>query len=498
MLRMDQYGYIRTAARVYGKGIRQLSKETGHSRETIRKVLREEWHGYAARQRQRYPVLDGYLEIIDRWLEGDKEEPRKQRHTARRIYHRLVGEEGYQGSEEAVRRYVRMRKPVIGLDGSDVSIVTDADCGQEAEVDWGRACAIVGGVRQPIFYFCMRSRYSGKSFVRVYPCEKQQAFFDGHIHAFHFFGGIFRRLVYDNLASAVQKILRGRDRIEQDSFYRFRSYYTYEARFCNAGCGHEKGGTEGLVGYARRNFLVPMPVVDSLVTLNDKLFEDCIRYGDHRIAGKEDTVNRLFDKEREHLLRIPGVPFTNVRLFEARVDHYGTVMADKNHYSVPSQYKGLRVRGEMSIDEVYLFYNGKRIARHQRVFANNKWELEPDHYLGVLQRKPGAFSTARVIRQWRPSWPENLENLLKRFQESQGETKGIKDFINVLMMYRTGDPQEVEAAVALVLEQGLCHSAAVKQLLMQTAPEESFESLQDWPKTPLHDVSVYAQLGGAL
>jgi transposase len=495
---MDQYSYIRTAVRVYKKGIRELSQETGHSRVTIRKVLREEAGKYPVRQHQSYPVLEVYLRVIDEWLEGDKDQPRKQRHTARRIYHRLVNEHGYTGSEEAVRRYVRLTKPRLGLDGSEVFIVSDPECGQEAEVDWGRAGAIIRGVKTTIYYFCMRSRFSGKPFVRAYACEKQQAFFDGHLHAFAFFGGVFPALVYDNLKSAVQKILSGRGRIEQESFQRFRAYYTFAARFCNAGCGNEKGGTEGLVGYARRNFLVPVPVVDSLEELNEKLLEDCIRYGDHRISGREDTVRVLFDKERDHLLSLPAVPFSNVRLLEGKVDHYGTVMADKNHYSAPSMYRRMKVRGELSIDHVALFYEGKRIAQHERMFGNNKWLLDPDHYLDVLQRKPGAFDSARVIRQWRATWPTDLERLLSRFKESQGETKGIKDFITVLMLYRQHDSREVEAAVSLVLERGLSHSAGVKQLLLQTTPEETFDPLDDWPVTPVHDVSVYAQLGGAL
>jgi len=495
---MDQYSYIRTAVRVYQKGIRELSDETGHSRVTIRKVLREEAKGYSTRQHQVYPVLERYLKIIDEWLERDKSQPRKQRHTARRIYHRLVNEHGYEGSEETVRRYVRLTKPKLGLDGPEVFVVTDPESGQEAEVDWGRAGAVIRGVKTPIYYFCMRSRFSGKPFVRAYSCEKQQAFFDGHLHAFEFFGGVFPVLVYDNLKSAVQKILSGRGRIEQESFQRFRAYYTFAARFCNAGCGNEKGGTEGLVGYARRNFLVPVPVVDSLEELNEKLLEDCIRYGDHRIAGREDTVRVLFEKEREHLLALPDVPFSNVRLIEGKVGHYGTVIADKNHYSAPSGYRGMKVRGELSIDHVDLFYAGKRIARHERLFGNNKWLLEPDHYLDILQRKPGAFDTARVIRQWRAAWPEDLERLLLRFKESQGETKGIKDFITVLMLYRQHDPREVESAVSLVLEHGLSHSAVVKQLLLHTAPEVTFEPLDDWPVTPVHDVSVYGQLGGVL
>ena len=495
---MDQYGYIRTAVRVYDKGIRELSKETGHSRVTIRKVLRKERTGYTTRKHQVYPVLEGYLKIIGGWLEGDKDQPRKQRHTSRRIYNRLVNECGYKGSEEAVRRYVRLAKPELGLDGSEVFVVTDPECGREAEVDWGRAGAVIRGVKTPLYYFCMRSRFSGKPFIRAYTCEKQQAFFDGHIHAFAFFGGVFSTLVYDNLKSAVAKILSGRGRIEQESFQRFRAYYTFDARFCNAGCGHEKGGMEGLVGYARRNFLVPVPVVDSLEELNEKLLEDCIRYGDHRIAGREDTVRVLFEREKEQLLTLPAVPFNNVRLLEGKVDHYGTIMADKNHYSVPSRYRRMKVRGELSIDHVDLFYDGKRISHHERAFGNNKWLLDPDHYLDILQRKPGAFDTARVIRQWRPRWPEDLERLLSRFKENQGETKGIKDFISVLILYRQHDPQEVQAAVSLVLERGLSHSAGVKQLLIQTAPEESFDPLEGWPETPAHDVSVYRQLGGAL
>lgn len=495
---MDHYSYIRTAVRVYGKGIRELSKETGHSRETIRKVLRKEYAGYSQRARQAYPVLESYLKLIDGWLESDRDQPRKQRHTARRIYHRLVNEHGYKGSEEAVRRYVRLAKPRFGVDGSEVFIVTDPECGQEAEVDWGRAVAVVGGARMPIMCFCMRSRFSGKPFVRAYPCEKQQAFFDGHIQAFSFFGGVFPRLVYDNLRSAVQKILLGRSRVEQESFQRFRAYYTFEDRFCNRDSGNEKGGVEGLVGFSRRNFLVPVPVVDSLEELNERLLEECIGYGDHRIAGREDAVRVLFEKEQNHLLALPAVPFSNIGLMESKVDHYGTVIADKNRYSAPSEYRGLKVRGEVSVDHVDLFYGGKRIARHGRLFGNNKWSLEPAHYLAILQRKPGAFDTARVIRQWRASWPGALERLLCRFRESQGETKGTKDFIIVLMLYRERDPHEVEAAVSLALERGLHHSAGVKQILFQTGPEKSFKPLENWPLTPVHDVSVYGQLGGVL
>ena len=203
MIGMEKYEYIRIAHRVYGKSIHQISKETGHTRPTIRKVLKGEPCSYSRRLEQGYPVLGPYKEIIDKWLREDKEQPKKQRHTARRVYNRLVGENNFTGSESAVRYYVREAKLRLGLGNSKAFISCDLECGEEAEVGWGSAAAFIGGVKIVIKLFCMRSRYSGKHFVRAYLCERQQSFFDGHIHAFNFFGGIYPVLVYDNLTSAV-------------------------------------------------------------------------------------------------------------------------------------------------------------------------------------------------------------------------------------------------------------------------------------------------------
>jgi transposase len=237
---MDQYEYIRIAHRVYGKGIRQIQRETGHDRKTIRKALLGEQQGYADRKDQSVPVAGPYREIISEWLTSDKEAWIKQRHTARRIYHRLVSEHGYSGSEVTVRRHVRDLKRLLGIHDCKVYLPLEPDCGDEAEVDWGSADALICGEQVRMKFFCMRSKYSGKHFVRCYPCERQQAFFDGHVHAFNFFGGIFPVLIYDNLTSAVQKVLRGKNRKEQEAFVKFRSYYNFSPRFCNPNSGHEK------------------------------------------------------------------------------------------------------------------------------------------------------------------------------------------------------------------------------------------------------------------
>ncbi len=496
MVKVDQYGYIRTAHRVYGKSIHEIQRETGHSRATIRKVLRGEYREYQQRETQAYPALGPHRERIEEWLKADKEESVKQRHTARRIYSRLVSEYGYGGSEEAVRRYVRLAKARLGIDNAGVYIITDPECGKEAEVDWFYAVAVIRGVRVPIKCFCMRSRYSGKPFVRAYPCEKQQAFFDAHIHAFEFFGGIFPILVYDNLTSAVQKVLAGRQRQEQDAFIRFRSYYNFTPRFCNVGSPHEKGGVEGSVGFIRRNYLVPIPEADSFEALNHYLLDVCCGYGSHRIQGKDETVNVLFEKEREHLIQVPDVPFSNMQTIEGKVDKYATIMVDKNHYSVPYSYVSLRVHIHLWIDRVEVFYGSKKVSSHERVYGSNKWQLEPQHYLEILRQRPGAFETSRVIQQWRATWPEELEKLLGQFRQKQGENNGIKDFISVLMLYREYPKGDVDAAIELAGENKVSNSDGVKHLLVHLEPEESIEPLTGWSPTLEPNVEIYDQLGG--
>jgi transposase len=496
MIGMGRYEGIRISKRVYGKSIHKISEETGHARQTIRKALSGEVCSYSTRQYQPYPALGPYLQTIDEWLEADKEQPKKQRHTGRRVYNRLKDEEGYARSETAVRHYVRKAKLRLGLNKSKVFIPCDPECGKEAEIDWGGAAVYIGEVKVPIRLFCMRSRYSGKHFVRAYPCERQQAFFDGHMQGFNFFGGIYPVLVYDNLKSAVKQIVKGKSRIEQESFIKFRAYYNFSPRFCNPASGHEKGGVEGLVGYARRNYLVPLPRVNNLDDLNEYLLRQCLSHSDHRVEGKEGYVEELFEKEKSHLISIPCAPFSNIMITDGKVNHYSTVLVDKNHYSVPTRYAGLKTKVNISIDEVEIFWAGKKIARHERVFGNNKWQLEPQHYLELIQQRPGSFATARPIRQWRGSWPKALESLLARFQASQGETACIKDFINVLLLYGDYPAKEVDAAVELALENNISSSDAVVHILVHSKLDLSFKPLSNWPATLPPDVNAYGQLGG--
>jgi transposase len=496
VLKMDQYEMIRTGCRVYGKNISEMARMTGHSRNTIKKAIRGEPWGYKERTHQPFPILDKYLAVIDEWLKSDKDKPKKQRHTARRIYNRLVEEQGYKGSESTVRRYVRFAKMFLGIDISRAFIPCDPEAGYEAEIDWGAATAILAGEEVRLKFFCMRSKYSGKHFVRFYFCERQQSFFDAHIQAFSFFGGIFPVLIYDNLTTAVHTVLRGRDRIEQEGFGKFRSYYSFAARFCNPDSGHEKGGVEGGIGFTRRNYMVPVPEAANLEELNEKVLRQCVSYGNHKMAGRDRTVNELYEEEKAHLLSLPETAYRNVKISVGRVDKYATVIVDKNRYSVPSRYAGFRVKALLHADRVEIFIGSRMVAAHERSYGNNKWILNPDHYLDLISQRPLAFNSARPIRQWRKSWPESLNTLLERFCRAQGETKGIKDFIAVLMFYRDYAAGEIEAAVELAIENNISASDGVRHLLSYTGAEATIVPLSSWPSLPLPDIAVYGQLGG--
>lgn len=485
MLKMDQYELIKTAHRVYGKSIRAIAREYGHSRKTVRKVLREVSPRYTRDQGCSCPVMDPHRSVILNWLRSDQEMPKKQRHTARRVYTRLVKEYDFRGAESTVRRFVRQLKVSEGLSKREAFVPLEADVGQEAEVDWGKAVARIAGERRDVQLFCMRSKYSGQDFVRAYPQSRQEMFFDGHIRAFHYYGGVFPTLIYDNLTSAVLKILTGRQRIEQEAFRRFRSYYTFESRFCNPGKGHEKGGVEGLVGYARRNYLVPLPEVDSFDELNELLLSSCIASNRRTISGRDEPIAALFEAERQFLLVLPAAPYPVKQLISSVVSHYSTVRVDHNRYSVPTDYVGYNVEVELMVEHVVIYHNRRRIAAHERLFGKNKWQLDPFHYLKLLFHKPGAFEAARPIRQWRCSWPAAYEQLLSHLRFKNGHSGGTKAFLAVLML-STDYPKELferalEEAVRLSLSDAASVQSLLNHWLSEQAPQERL-SMEEHPK----------------
>jgi hypothetical protein len=315
--------------------------------------------------------------------------------------------------------------------------------------------------------FVMRSRYSGKPFIRAYPWERQEMFFDAHMHAFHCYAGVFRELVYDNLSLSVKRILRGKQRVEQERFVAFRSYYTFRARFCNPAQGREKGGVEGLIGFARRNFLVPLPRVENFEELNELLLVRCEQYGGHRIGGREDsrTVQERFQAERSQLLPLPERAFENFKAIRVKVDRYQTVRVDRNRYSVPRAYVGRWLWAHIGCEKVAVYAQDRKVAEHDRVFSNSQWQIDPLHYLDLIGERVGSFESARAIVQWRGDWPKEYEVLLGRLRLRQGESRGTREFVRILGLHAQYERAQVECAISSALQYECASYESIRHLI---------------------------------
>ena len=469
LVKMDQYEFIRTAQRVYKKSIRRIARETGHSRNTIRKVLSGQEPKYRRRRETVSRVMEPVAAVVEKWLQGDREAPRKQRHTSHRVYTRLVEEYGFKGAESTVRRWTRESKTRLGLNAAVAVVPLDPEAAQEAEVDWGSAWVRIGGKQRQLKLFCMRSRYSGKAFVRAYWWERQEMFLDAHIRAFQFYGGVFPVLVYDNLTVAVKQILRGRARVEQERFIAFRSYYTFEARFCNPAKGQEKGGVEGLVGLSRRNFLVPIPDVRDLEELNDLLAKRCAEDGGRHIQGRGDdrTIDERHELERGRLLSEPDEPYENEKAIPVRISAYQTAQVDFNRYSVPTAYAGRRLWAHVGCDRVSIYADQKKVADHPRIFGKSNWQIDPLHYLGLIHERIASFDTARPIRQWRSQWPDHYERMLAILRDRQGDNHGTREFVGILQLHQSYPYRRVQEAVQEALQCQTYGLDPVKHVLMR-------------------------------
>ncbi|RME32914.1 MAG: IS21 family transposase, partial [Deltaproteobacteria bacterium] len=283
--------------------MKQIQQELGHSYWTVRKALDvPEPQPYQRTQPTPAPVLGPYKERIQELLAENEHLPRKQHYTSRRIYQIIRGE-GYQGAESTLRRYVSQcrkenRRPQVFLP-------LGFPPGQAGQVDWGEGQVVMANQPRAVQLFIMRLCYSRRTFVMAFPTQRQEAFFLGHAQAFPFFQGVPRTLIYDNLKTAVYKILSGRNRMEQAHFTRLRSHYLFEARYCTPGAGHEKGGVESAVGYVRRNFLTPPPQVADFSELNQLLLAACLEEDQRILARMDRSIGERWQEERPHLQPLP-------------------------------------------------------------------------------------------------------------------------------------------------------------------------------------------------
>lgn len=426
-------------------------------------------------KRRRSPKLGEHHAFIDEILVADRSAPRKQRHTAQRIHIRLVEERGAEVSERAVREYVSRRKRELSI-GVKAFVPQAYEPASQAQVDWSEFYSVLAGKQEKLYLFHMRSSFSGAAYARAYPRQTQQAFLDAHVHALEWFGGCFDCLRYDNLTAAVKQVLKGKRRIETDRFVALRSHYGFDSSFTTPGIegAHEKGGVEGEIGRFRRRHLVPVPQADSIDELNATLAKCGTTDLARTITGRRSPVCELHEAETKLFRPLPEERFDVSERLRVRVNDKSLVSVKQSHYSAPVTLVGLMVEARVCATTVELFRDGGSVATHERRHGRHETVAVLDHYLDLLERKPGALTGSLALAQERHSggWPVCFDELWSLIEDRYDATEAASQMVDVLLLCREHGAKEVELAVRGALAGGAHDGRAVALLARRgTRPE---------------------------
>ncbi len=483
---MELYARVRRAVVVDKMSEREAAKEFGLARETVRKMLRYSVPpGYRRQQPARRPKLDAWVGVIDQILEDDKARGKKQRHTAKRIFERLRDEHAYTGGYTIVKDYVRLRK----LSQREMFVPLEHPPG-DAQADFGEAMVVIGGVERKTHYLVVDLPQSDDCFVMAFPAETTEAFLEGHTHAFAYFQGVPRTILYDNTKLAVARILGDGTRTKTRAFTELQSHYLFAEKFGRPGKGNDKGKVEGLVGYARRNFLVPVPRAASWEELNEKLRGQCAQRRERRLRGHQDTIGERFQKDRERLLPLPAAPFEACEKRSTRVTSMSLVRYRANDYSVPVCWGHREVLVKGFVDEVVICAANEVIARHPRSYQREDMIFDPLHYLALLEQKPNALDQAAPLAGW--DLPEGFPQL-RRLMEARLGKKGKREFVQTLRLLETFPRAEVALAIDDALRMGTISFDAVKHLLLCRIERRPARlDLENYPHLPAAQVATTA------
>ena len=410
MLRMAQKEYIKDLYENEEKSLREISRITGHSFETVRKyAYQSDWNEEELPdvEPESYPVLGAYIPKIDEWLKADRKVPRKQRHTAQRIYKRLQDECGYEGSYCSVKRYVRKKKLVMkSRSGGFLPLAHPAG---EAQADFGEFLYYDGAQRERKGYALTLSfPQSNKGYTQIFPSQNQECLLEGMKRIFEHIGGVPPRIRFDNMTTAVAQVLEGHERILTDGFRRFMLHYRFQAEFCNPASGNEKGNVENKVGYSRRNFLVPVPTICSFDEFNDRLWALCEEDAGREHYKRKVSIQELWQADRDTLLQLPEHPYSVFSYKTVVVNKTGFAAIDTNRYGLSPMLSGETVQAKIFYDHIEFFHDHKSVGRYRRSYEANEDVCDWTQYVSVLCRKPGAIESTRFFRQMPERWQEYL------------------------------------------------------------------------------------------
>jgi len=456
---VEIYGRVRRAVRVEGRSQRAVAREFGLSRETVRKMLQYAVPpGYQRQQPIQRPKLGPWLGVIDAILEDDKQRPAKQRHTAKRIFERLREEHGFTGGYTIVKDYVRSAE----LHSREMFIPLTHAPG-EAQADFGEALVVIAGVEQKAHYLAVDLPHSDDCFVVAFPAETTEAFLEGHAQAFAYFGAVPTRILYDNTKIAVAKILGGEERQKTRAFSELQSYYLFADKFGRPAKGNDKGKVEGLVGYARRNFMVPIPRVSSWEELNTRLEAEGRKRRLRRLRGHTETIGERFERDHRAMLPLPAVPYEACEKITGRVSSLSLVRYRSNDYSVPTQYGHRQVWVKGYVHQVVIACGSEVIARHERSYERETVVFDPMHYLALLEQKTRALDQAAPLAGWQ--LPECFRQL-RRLLEARLKKHGSREYVQVLRLMETFALAEVTHAIEDALLLGTISFDAVRHLML--------------------------------
>lgn len=459
MYQVEMYLRVRQACLVEGKSQRRAAKEFGIDRRTVGKMVEEAVPlGYTREKLIVKPKLEGHTEFIDEILENDRTVHPKQRHTAQRILDRLKEERGYLGQYTIVREYVakalkKKREMFVPLEHEPGA----------AQIDFGEAQAIIKGYKKKLHLFIMDLPYSDGCFVKSYEQETTEAFLDGHVSAFKFFGGVPTNTLYDNLRIAVAKILGNGDRKKTRAFTELQSHYLFKDHFARVGKGNDKGKVENLVGYARRTFMVPLPQFDSLEELNHYLEGCCVKRQSMTLQKHKESIGERLIDDQKAFLPIPAGTYQPCTLSSGTVSCQSLVRYKGNDYSVPVRYGYHHVFIKGFVDKIQIICKDTVIAEHKRSYEKNETLYNPIHYLPLIERKPRSLDQAAPLKGW--SLPDVFEKVKNCLEERDGKA-GKKEYIKILRLLETYRVEEVTEGITRALKSGAISCESIRHFIL--------------------------------
>ncbi len=457
---MDQWIELRRKIHNQEVSLRQLERETGIHRKTLRKIRdNSQPPGYQRANPIEKTKIGPYINRIKAIIEADKQMPKKQRHTAKRIWERLQAK-GFDGGYTIVKDAVREIKKT----SKEIFMPLSQRPG-EAQVDFGHALANFDGTLKKVSFFVMSMVHSDAMFVMSFPRECTEAFLEAHVRAFDFFGCVPKRISYDNTRIAVTKILTGHKRKHTAEFKRLISHYLFEPHFCNVRRPNEKGIVEGGVKYSRVNFMVPVPQVKDYNELNRSLRDCCQADLSRVLRGKRSlTKQQLLAEDRIAGIALPDDKFDYRKTTSTFASSESLARYDTNDYSVPvsSAHHSVTIKASTRYIEIYKL--DKLIAKHHRCWDRECQIFEPMHYLELLERKPGALDHARPLENWQlPSCFNTYRRCLEAHREN-----GTKEYIQILLLLKKYSIKQIAKAIAKALNRRIYCYDAILQFLLTT------------------------------